>query len=119
MERRMVRICRAGDQLSVSGRSASYAKSWCKGGSVVLWWKVRTLQDVKADTAQLVDVGVEDLGEEADLGRGHGVVVGKEQLELEGAACSSKRGVSGVCNVKSDPGSLACLGMGKSQARRW
>lgn len=28
-----------------------------------------------------------DLGEEADLGRSHGVVVWQEQLELEDAAC--------------------------------
>lgn len=47
----------------------------------------RTLEDVEADTAELVNVGVEDLGEEADLGRGHGVVVGEEELELEDAAC--------------------------------
>jgi hypothetical protein len=45
-----------------------------------------TLEDVEADAAQSVDVGVVDLGEEAHLGRGHGVVVGKEQLELEDAA---------------------------------
>jgi len=30
---------------------------------------------------------VVDLGEEADLGRSHGVVVWQEQLELEDAAC--------------------------------
>jgi hypothetical protein len=29
---------------------------------------------------------VVDLGEEADLGRGHGVVIWKEELELEDAA---------------------------------
>lgn len=52
---------------------------------------VRTFQNVKADTAQLVDVGVEDLGQEADLGRDHGVVVGEEELELEVAAWRSRR----------------------------
>lgn len=45
-----------------------------------------TLQDIQTDTAQLIDVRVEDLGEEANLGRSHGVVVGEEQLELEDAA---------------------------------
>ena len=45
-----------------------------------------TLQDVEADAAEFVDVGVEDLGQKPDLGRRHGVVVGKEQLELENAA---------------------------------
>lgn len=52
----------------------------------LLGWKVvrqHTLQDVEADTAQLVDVGVEDLGQEANLGGDHGVVVGEEELELE------------------------------------
>lgn len=42
-----------------------------------------TLQDVQADAAQLIDVRVEDLGKEADLGRCHRVVVGEEKLELE------------------------------------
>lgn len=45
--------------------------------------RVRTLEDIEADAAQLVDVGVEDLCEEADLGGRHGVVFGKEELELE------------------------------------
>lgn len=31
---------------------------------------------------------MEDLGEESNLGRGHGVVVGEEKLELEDAACN-------------------------------
>lgn len=55
-------------------------------GTILLGWKVvrqRTLQDVEADTAQLVDVGVEDLGQEANLGGDHGVVVGEEELEFE------------------------------------
>lgn len=46
---------------------------------------VRTFQDVKADAAKLVDIGVEYLGEEADLGRCHGIVVREEQLQLERA----------------------------------
>jgi hypothetical protein len=45
-----------------------------------------TLQDVEADAAQPVDVWVVDLGKEADLGWGHGVVVWEEQFELEDAA---------------------------------
>lgn len=44
---------------------------------------MRTFQDVKADAAELVDVWVEDLGKKADLGRGHWVVVGEEQLQFE------------------------------------
>lgn len=44
------------------------------------------LEDVEADAPELVDVGVVDLGQEAHLGRRHGVVLGQEELELEGAA---------------------------------
>jgi len=43
------------------------------------------LQNVKADSAESVDVGMVDLGEEADFGRGHRVVIRKEKLKLEGA----------------------------------
>lgn len=46
---------------------------------------MRTFQDVKTDAAKLVDVGVEYLGEEADLGWRHGVVVREKQLQLERA----------------------------------
>jgi len=45
-----------------------------------------TLQDIEADATQSVNVWVVDLGQEAHLWRGHGVVVGQEQLELEHAA---------------------------------
>lgn len=48
-----------------------------------------TLEDVKADTAKFVDVGMEDLGKKSDLGRRHGVVIGEEEFELENAACNS------------------------------
>lgn len=44
-----------------------------------------TLEDVQADSTEAIDVGVVDLGEEADLGWCHGVVVGQEELELEDA----------------------------------
>lgn len=60
-----------------------------------------TLQDVKADTAKLIDVGVEYLSEEANLRRRHRVVVGEEQLELKGAACD-RLGVSRVCPAAID-----------------
>jgi hypothetical protein len=45
-----------------------------------------TLENVETNATQSVDVGVVDLGEEADLGRGHGVVVWEEELELKHAA---------------------------------
>jgi len=43
------------------------------------------LKDVQADAAELVDVGMIHLGQEADLGWGHGVVGGEEEFQLEGA----------------------------------
>lgn len=46
---------------------------------------MRTFQDIEADAAKLVDIGVEDLGKEANLGRCHGVVVGEKQLKVERA----------------------------------
>lgn len=46
-----------------------------------------TFENVKTNAAESVDIWVIDLGKEADFGWGHGVVVGKEQLELEDAAC--------------------------------
>ena len=48
--------------------------------------QVPTLQDVQTDPAEFVNVGVVYLGQEADLGRSHGIVIGQEQLELENAA---------------------------------
>jgi hypothetical protein len=79
MERSIVRIWSAGDQLSIR----------CMSQSVILSSTLlasRTLQNIQADAAQLVDVGVVYLGQEPDLGRVHGVVVGEEELELEHAA---------------------------------
>jgi hypothetical protein len=45
-----------------------------------------TLQYVKADAAELVDVWVIDLREEADLWGGHWVVIWEEEFEVEDAA---------------------------------
>lgn len=75
----MVRICSAGDQLPKCVRLAKVVARDCSQ---------LTLEDVQTDAAQSVDVGVVDLGEEADLGRGHGVVIGEKELELEDAAWS-------------------------------
>lgn len=77
MDSRIVRICRAGDQLP---RMISTGK-WLVDS------EEPTLQDVQADSAEAVDVGVVNLCEEADLGRSHGVVVGQEQFELEDSTC--------------------------------
>lgn len=40
----------------------------------------RTFQDIEADSAKLVDVGVEDLGQETNLGCRHGIVIWEEEL---------------------------------------
>lgn len=45
-----------------------------------------TLENIKTNAAQPVDVGVVDFGKEANLGRSHGVVVRQEELELEDTA---------------------------------
>jgi hypothetical protein len=67
MERRMVRIWRAGDQLPyLSATSGGHSRGRL------------TLKHVEANAPQSVDVGVVDLGKEPDLGRGHGVVVWEE-----------------------------------------
>jgi hypothetical protein len=60
---------------------------FCQPGHSQVLYRVRlTLEDIETDATQPVDVWVVDLGQEADLGRGHGVVIGEEELELEDAA---------------------------------
>lgn len=44
------------------------------------------LEDVEADASESIDVGMIDFGDEAHLGRGHGVVLGEEQFQFEEAA---------------------------------
>lgn len=48
---------------------------------------VRTLEHIETDTTQLVNVGMENLCEESNLGRSHGVVFRQEKLEFENTAC--------------------------------
>lgn len=72
----MVRIWRAGDQLSRVFVSFITLELKCLDIEP-------TLEDVKTDAAKLVDIWVKDLGKESNLGRCHGVVVGEEELETE------------------------------------
>ena len=51
----------------------------------------RTGEDVEADPAEAVDIGVIDFGEEADLGWRHRVVVWEKELQLERAAYNRRR----------------------------
>lgn len=83
MDSRMVLICRAGDQLSFERLATDLGQV----GGLFLCYGIPTFQNVEADATELVDVGVKDLGEEANLGRRHRVVFGEEKLELEDAAC--------------------------------
>lgn len=76
IERRIVLICRAGDQLP-KGVGVLLGQNGSQ-----LWWRL-TLQDVETDAAEFVNVGVVDLGEKTYLGRCHGVIIRKEELELE------------------------------------
>ena len=45
-----------------------------------------TFQDVEADTTKLVNIGVVNLSQEANLRRRHRVLLGQEQLQLEETA---------------------------------
>lgn len=81
MESRIVRIWRAGDQLPAHMYLAHLPHVCLPKGARL------TLQHVEADAAEPVNVWVVYLGEEADFGRSHGVVVWEEELELEAAAC--------------------------------
>lgn len=74
IERRIVRIWRAGDQLPVL---ISHGPRWEPA--------CLTLQDVQAYPAQLVDIWMIDLGEESNLRWCHRVVVWQEKLEPENA----------------------------------
>lgn len=46
-----------------------------------------TLQDIQTDTTQTIDVGVIDLGQEADFGWGHRIIVWQEEFKSEDTTC--------------------------------
>lgn len=62
----------------------------------------RTLEDIQTDTAELVDIGVVNLGEESDLRWGHRIVVWQEELQLEDTAYVGVR-------IWSTCGSFSCI----------
>lgn len=45
-----------------------------------------TFQDIETDTAEAINVGMVDLGEEADLRGAHRIVFGEEELQTEDTA---------------------------------
>ena len=64
---------------------------------------------VQANLASLeVDVGVEDLGDEVDLGRAQGVVLRHHDVQLKPAACGAAKGLS-----------LPCCGASCIKKERW
>jgi hypothetical protein len=65
--------------------------------SLHTWKKATlTLEDIEANAAQPVDIGVVDLSKEADLGGSHGVVVWQKELKFKYATC-----ISSVCYTDS------------------
>jgi hypothetical protein len=56
-----------------------------------------TFQNIKADTAKLIDIGVVYLGQKSDLWWSHRIVIWQEKLELEDAACR------GLCKTREFP----------------
>lgn len=80
----MVRICRAGDQLS----------NQCQWRHLSKIIPEPTLQNIQADTAEAVDVGVVNLGQEADLWGSHGIIVGEKQLKSKDATCKHQRQIN-------------------------
>jgi hypothetical protein len=47
---------------------------------------ILTLQNVEADSAELVDVGMVNFRDEADFWGAHGVILGQKELQFEDAA---------------------------------
>lgn len=82
-----MRICRAGDHLSADGQGKKSDQSDCSPLIEEVETPRLTFENVEADPAQLVDVGVVDLGQEAHLRGRHRVFLGQEQLQLELSAC--------------------------------
>ena len=66
------------------------------------------LEDVKADSADLVNVGVVDLGSEEHLGRDHRVLVREEELGVEHA--SFVRSTVGASNLHMEVSEVSLVG---------
>jgi hypothetical protein len=52
-------------------------------GADLLSWRPIGFQDVKANAADAINVGVINFGHEPDFGRLHGVILGEEKFEFE------------------------------------
>jgi hypothetical protein len=47
-----------------------------------------TLQNIQADSPQLVNIRMVDLGKKANLWRCHGIIIGQKELKFENATCA-------------------------------
>jgi hypothetical protein len=74
MDRRIVRICKAGDQLPASSEVSQINYTQRLHKETIQ----HTLQDVQTDTPQLVNIWVVDLCEKPDLRWSHGIVIWKK-----------------------------------------
>jgi hypothetical protein len=90
IDRRMVRICSAGDQLPVLRLA-----TWNTDKQMCFWdtGYRHTLKDVETDTTELVDVWMVYLGQKPDLWWGHGIIVREEEFELKNTTCVAVRHV--------------------------
>ena len=68
------------------------------------------LEDVQADSSELVNIGMENLGPKQDLGRNHGVLVGEEELTVEKA--SFVWSLAGACYLDVEMARVAFAGFG-------
>ena len=84
MDSSTVRICSTGDHLSLRMSRQMLCRRGGGGWGLRCWPRAGRVQ--LHVPPQSVHVHVVNLGQEAHLGRGHGVVFGKVQLQLEGAA---------------------------------
>ena len=84
----LVRLPRVSDFL-VQGIIQVWQGHQCLNGqqnrSDLQGWGPLVLEDIEADAAKLVDVGVVDLGSEKNLGRDHGVLIWQEEFAVENA----------------------------------
>jgi hypothetical protein len=71
----------------IEGWSGSAARGTsCLLGRLAFWCCVSvvcvmlTLENIQADATKLINIRVEDLCQEPDLWRSHGVVIGQEEL---------------------------------------
>lgn len=82
MERRIVLIWSAGDQLSSrQGISSAGASPVVEPNTSRL--RRLTLQNVKANSPKFVHVRMENLGQKPNLRRRHGILLRQEQFQLE------------------------------------